>query len=235
MRIAIYTLTRDRLEYTKHCFQQLKDRAGMEYDHYVVDNGSEDGTQDWLVENRADFRHLILNTKNEGISKASNQALEAIFSVHNQTENLNYDLVIKMDNDCEVLSPNMLGQVAEIYQDIKSRPFEAGYVLSPYVEGINRQPTRGGTTMKGGRQIGLTAIVGGLFHIVPGHIYKEYRYPEQLPKAWGQDDHFCDWVKKQGGQVGYIEGLKVNHYETTAGQAERFPEYFARKREEEKQ
>ena len=60
-------------------------------------------------------------------------------------------------------------------------------------------------------------------------------YPETLPKAWGQDDHFCNWTKSKGCKVGYIEGLIVNHFETTDGQARRFPEYFERKFKEEKE
>jgi len=40
MKIAIYTLTGDRLEYTKYCFDLLQKKAGYSYDHYIADNGS---------------------------------------------------------------------------------------------------------------------------------------------------------------------------------------------------
>lgn len=223
-KIAIYSLTRDRLAYTKHCFQTLKEKACYPYDHYVIDNGSTDGTVEWLKENEKDFKKVIYNPENAGISRASNQALDEIFKEQ-------YSLVCKLDNDCEVISDNILGQIVEVFKDVKD--FSGKYVLSPRVEGISNQPIRGKYEMLSGRRIGLTAIIGGLFHIVPAEIYAQYRYPIILPKAWGQDDHFCNWFKQNGGNVGYIEGLVVNHYETTDGQAKRFPEYFERKKNEE--
>ena len=229
MKIAIYTLTRDRLEYTKHSFSTLKEKAWYDYDHFVIDNGSTDGTQKWLKANEDSFKKIILLPENIGISKGSNLALQAIYKAGQ------YDLIIKMDNDCEVVSDNILGQIAEIYTDAFNQEFNCQFILSPRVEGISRQPKRDGGTQLAGRTVGYTSIVGGLFHIVPTKVYKKYTYPETLPKAWGQDDHFCHWAKKTGCKVGYIEGLVVNHFETTDGQARRFPEYFERKFKEEKE
>ena len=226
MKIAIYTLTRDRLDYTKRSFESLAKKAGCDYDHYIIDNGSEDGTVAWLNSNLNKFQYVLCNAENKGISGASNQALDII------SETDDYDLIIKMDNDCLVISENILGQVAEIYSDIPEHA--AKHILSPYVKGINNQPMRARYIMYAGRRIGLTGIVGGLFHIVPGEVYKNYRYPEKLPKAWGQDDHFCNHIKSIGCETGYIEGLIVEHMDTTDGQAKKYPEYFIRKAKEEK-
>lgn len=231
MNVAVYTLTRDRLDYTKYAFQTLAEKAGHSYDHFIIDNGSVDGTVQWLKENEDKFKRIIYNAENLGISKASNQALDAIFGIdkpheHNHTF---YDLIIKFDNDCEVLSENIIGQIVEIYQDQIEKNFAPRYVLSPYVEGLTKQPHRGRFVQLCRRRVGMTGIVGGIFHIVPAEIYANYRYPDNLPKAWGQDDDFCHYVKTHGGEVGYIEGLKVNHYETTTGQAQRYPDYFKHK------
>jgi GT2 family glycosyltransferase len=225
MRIAIYTLTRDRLEYTQVCFERLRLCAGADFDHYVVDNGSTDGTRLWLCDEYRPKR-LILNPSNAGISVASNAALAAI------TEHGEYDLIVKMDNDCAVQTPGILAAVTEIYRDPKA----VLYVLSPRVVGINRQPSRAWDTELAGHRIGVTAIIGGLFHIAPAALYQRYRYPVDLPLAKGQDDDFCRWVRdaNQDAEVGYIEDLVVEHYETTDGQALRFPEYFRRKWREEK-
>ena len=57
-KIAVYTLTRDRIEYTKECFAMLESKAGIEYDHYIVDNGSQDGTVEWLKENEIGRAHV---------------------------------------------------------------------------------------------------------------------------------------------------------------------------------
>ena len=45
---AVLTLCRDRLAYTQHCFETLRDNAGCDFDHFVLDQGSMDGTDEWL-------------------------------------------------------------------------------------------------------------------------------------------------------------------------------------------
>lgn len=225
MRVAIYTLTRDRLGYTKRSFASLAENAGHPYDHYVIDNGSEDGTVEWLKENESTFKKVVYNEENHGISKASNQALKELLPG-------DYDLIIKMDNDCLVTTKNILKTIVGVYEG--RGKFAGEYVLSPYVKGINSQPTRGGQVGLSLHEIGLTSVVGGLFHIVPRRIYAEYQYPENLPKAKGQDETFCHWVKQNGGIVGYIEDLVVEHMDGTDNQAKEYPSYFERKWQEEK-
>lgn len=223
MKIAIYTLTRDRLEYTKHCFASLSRNAGYPYDHFILDNGSTDGTQIWLQNQK--FHHVTLLPSNIGISAGSNLMLNEIFKG-------NYDLIIKMDNDCEIVTTNILVPVVKIFKTL--RKWNESMILSPHVIGINKQPSRAYFTKRSGWRIGITGIVGGLFHIVQSNIYRKYSYPDALPKAWGQDDHFCEWARVNNIMKGYIEDIIVNHYETTNGQCARFPEYFERKWKEEK-
>ncbi len=226
MKIAIYSLTRDRLQYTKDCFASLRENAGMPFDHYVFDNGSTDGTKEWIDENEAAFKWHKWSVINRGISGASNLCLDAILRG-------DYSIIIKVDNDCYVRTPNILPQICAVAA-------EAGdnWILSPRVEGINKQPKRVRTVDIGGHPVGETGIVGGLFHIVPASVYRRYMdaggYPEDLPLAKYQDDRFCHWWRKQGGHCGYIEDLVVEHYEGTDAQAKRWPEYFSRKWAEEK-
>lgn len=224
MRVAIYTLTRERLDYTKHCFALLKEKAGIEYDHFIVDNGSEDGTREWLSGQR--FKQVILLPQNVGISVASNMALKNIYNAGP------YDFIVKMDNDCEIVTNDILLKIT----NISSHAIGEGkyYVLSPRVEGLYRQPKRYDYTTINGWKIGLTGIVGGLFHVVPYLVMQHFYYPENLAFARGQDETFCEWANKSGFKTGYVEDIQVNHYETTRGQAERYPEYFERKYIEEK-
>lgn len=231
MKVALYTLTRERLEYTKHCFSVLREKAGHPFDHFVIDNGSEDGTREWLLENAKDFKAITTFSENKGISEGSNQALRMIYN-QEEFSGEKYDLIIKMDNDCEVVTDNLLQRIVRIYET--TIEFQPQYILSPRVVGINHQPSRNGQEVILGQYIGLTAIVGGLFHVVPRDIYKQFWYPLDTAKARGQDDAFCAWANSNGIRTGYIEELIVNHYETTDGQARRYPKYFERKWQEEK-
>jgi GT2 family glycosyltransferase len=233
--VAIYSLTRDRLEYTKACFASLQEKAGLPFFHHiVVDNGSEDGTAEWLrmvyKPTNPDQIHIIPLDRNYGISRGSNVALEAIFKAMPRV-----DVICKVDNDCLVISDGVIRELARLVDPAAAAgPFGERWVLSPRVEGITRQPTRARYGGRAGYRVGFTAIVGGLCHVAPAELYRTYRFPETLPLAAGQDDHFCHWVKTHGGQVGYVENMIVQHYETTDGQAVRYPDYFKRKWAEEK-
>lgn len=223
MKIAIFTLTRDRLDYTKRSFQSLKEKAGYPYDHYIIDNGSTDGTQEWLKEQK-DLIILSLNKENQGISKACNRALETILKK-------DYDLIIKMDNDCEIVSTDILKELVEIYQSIP--PFFIKFMLSPRVEGLNYQPERIDRMEINNHPIGITNIIGGIFQPMLTECYKQYRYNEDLPKAKGQDEDINTWFKIMGGQMGYIEDLVIEHMNGTNQQMKDYPEYFKRKANEE--
>lgn len=223
MKVAIFTLTRDRLDYTKRSFASLKDKAGYPYDHYVVDNGSTDGTQDWLREQN-DLIVIAMNQENKGISNGCTQALNTILKK-------DYDLVIKFDNDCEVISSDIIKELVDVYKSIP--PFHYKFMLSPRVEGLNNQVPRFQQIEIAYHPIGLTNIIGGIFQPVPTECYKLYHYDQKLPKAKGQDEHLNGWFKAMGGQIGFIEDLIVQHMDTTEGQKKAYPEYFIRKEKEE--
>ncbi len=222
MKVAIFTLCRDRLAYSQHCFELLWQKAGHLYDHYVIDNGSEDGTVDWLMANRHRFKRVVFNGENEGIGVACNMALDLIGT--------GYDLICKMDNDCEIVTPDLVAKMVAVYSGAGGQPF----LLSPRVEGIRRQPKRDHNVNLAGHIIGRTGIVGGLCHWLQADVYQRYRYSTKLPKAWGNDGHFCDWAYRQRIPIGYVEELVVNHLDTTDGQALKYPDYFERKFREEK-
>jgi len=113
--IAVFSITYERLEYTKLCFESLYHKAGVSFSHFIVDNGSTDGTQEWL-ENpdpmgatwcMPESRTLIFNKENRGISIASNQAINAIFKGDVPSlpgSRINYDIIVKVDNDCLFLT-----------------------------------------------------------------------------------------------------------------------------------
>ena len=225
-RVAVFTLTRDRLEFTQICLASLRDRAGYPFDHFVIDNGSEDGTQEWLTQEAKASRIAYLETlsENRGISYGRNRAIDII------QERGGYDLIIKFDNDCRVLTEDILGRIAGFYQHAAED--DRTFVISPRVVGIVNQPARHGTGQEFGEKFGLTGVVGGLFQVVPSSLYDNYRFPKDLPLALGGDAAFAKWLVGKAS-VGYLEDLVVEHYLTTEGQVGRYPDYFTRKYQEE--
>lgn len=213
MRVAVLTLTRDRLGYTRHCFERLTELSGVPYDHYVLDQGSEDGTPDWLM--RQSFRHVSLLPRNLGIVAGVNYLLTHV-PVHQ------YDVIVKVDNDCELTQQNTLRDVCQLVM-------EAGdALLSPRILGLRNPPAATGEFTVAGETILDIPQIGGIFLAVPASIYTEgFRYDESNPAE--DDVQLCWWWRGQGGRCGYVKRLEVWHYETTDGQWKRHPEYFRRR------
>lgn len=222
MKVAIYSATRDRLDYTKHCFATLREKAGHPYDLYVVDNGSEDGTQDWLRETASDYAGLILNEKNRGIRGAFEQIREHL-------KDKPYDLVISFDNDCEVVTDGILAKVSALLKGIDMEH----WILSPRVDGLSYPPQPRDTALLNGAKVGVVdENVGCIFMIRDYADFMEFPLPAEISLGYGLDQAICHWHRSQGGRVGIIPGLVINHYETTKGQIERYPDYWQRKLEE---
>lgn len=221
MRVAVLSVTRDRLRFTQHCFASLRENAGIDFDWYVLDNGSTDDTVEWLRDQP--FHVLIEAPTNLGISVAMNELLR---SVEGETEPPYepYDVIVKIDNDCELVTPSALRDVCQLVNDY-------GLILSPEIHGLRQPPaTIGGTPLKlGDRLVDEKQQIGGVFLAAPSSVYDEFRYSESNP-LWGGDDvEICAWWRQSGGRCGYVRGIVANHYLSTDGQAEKDPVYYERK------
>jgi hypothetical protein len=206
VRVAVLTLTRDRLPYTQHCFATLRENAGCDYDHYVLDQASEDGTVDWL--NEQDDLDVTFASENIGINQGLNHLLD--YSVDLDE----YDVVVKFDNDCELMTPNTLRACCV-------RALATDMILSPSIHGLrNPVPTIGLY-----EDVDVTPIVGGIFMATPAYVFRSgYRHNPRVG-LWGSDDSdLC----RHFGRCGYLRGYHANHYLTTDGQHADIPHYFER-------
>lgn len=91
----MYTVTRNRLLLTRLSFDKLCRWAGIGFDHFVADNGSDDGTAEWLRE-RAEtgqIKGLYLSPVNLGQNLATNYLLDLM------KDGEPYDWVVRWDND----------------------------------------------------------------------------------------------------------------------------------------
>ena len=208
-RVAIYTLTKDRLKYTKRMFAALERFTHRHYDHFVIDQGSKDGTVEYLK--TRSLKKLILNKENTGISHGSNQALDAIHS--------DYDYIMKLDNDAEILTDNWLEEIVKLLVLSNGQG-----ILSPYVEGIwlYEDPDRTGMPRSrfiqvNGHTIGLTTHLGGISVMAPWFAYKDFRFDENDTLSRQQDVSFSRHVTQNGYALGYCEDILIKHMDTTKG------------------
>ena len=224
MNILIWTMTRDRLDFTKHCFQTLEEKACCyPYDHLIIDNGSKDGTVEWLKENKDNFVDIIFNEDNKGVHIGWNMAKRYV-----EEHRDDYNLIIKMDNDCEIVTNNILVDIIRIFDE--GPGFYTDFLISPRVEGIANQPQRFQYRDIGGYKLGMTGYIGGLFFCCRTELFLDVKMDKTKPMGRGADSHFCMNMMGKGIFIGYAEDLVVNHYLTTVGQGEKYPKYIERKR-----
>jgi len=219
MKVALLTLTRDRLEYTQHCFGALVQHAGCRYDHYVLDQGSRDGTVEWLTQKwrpaARHHRHVVEAGHNLGIHRGWNELLDRI-------EVSSYDVVATFDNDCELVQPGTLSALADAVHHTQ-------WLLSPTVRGLLHPPAAGAPQQVGAYMVAPFACMGGICRAAPRAFMHRFRFNEDMP-LWGGDElHVGQQATARGFGSGYLTAWHVNHFETTAGQRERYPEYFERK------
>src|SRR5581483_89126 len=213
MRVAVLSLCRDRLWATQHCFGLLQALAGTPFVHFVLDQGSEDGSEEWL---REDYQPMLLVEMkgNVGISRGINILLDGIHVD-------DYDLIVKFDNDCELTQPDTLKVAAEL---VAAHP---EWIVSPHILGLNDTVQISHEETIDGVRVGVIGRIGGVFMAAPASLYQTYRHDINNP-IWGMDDvHLGAYWQQQGGRLGYLLDYPASH--NTQWQRTQDPVYFERK------
>lgn len=165
---------------------------------------------DWLLANTD--ATITAYSENAGICPALNAMLDDV------CEAADYDVIVKIDNDCELVTPNTLRDICDL---VMARDA----ILSPWIRGLRQPPAPG----ESDGVVTRMSVVGGIFCAVPAWIFRDgYRHPI-LPTLDGEDFNLCQLYP---GLVGYVDGYEAWHYETTDGQHARYPDYFARREQE---
>jgi len=239
LKVAIYTLTMNRLEYTKKMYEAINKTAEYEFDWFVIDQGSTDGTKEWIKSLTRDAQIHINNDKekkitqarvqlkfrlypaNVGLAKGWNNIVDFIKSEGE------YDIIIKIDNDAEMMTPGWLRAMIDLYD--RNRRL----VLSPYVEGLDGSP--GGVLrqratgespylMINDTVLGVVPNLGGIVFATPIELWKTFKFDETY--QGNKDFIFSQYTKQQGYSLFYMEEFRVWHIDGTKGQQAKFPEYF---------
>ena len=214
IKVAVYTITHNRLDYTKRAFDTLRRKAGVEYNHYVFDNGSTDGTVNWLQEQ--DDITLLCNDQNIGQHAAANELLRRIREAKES-----YDYILRFDNDCFMRSKRLLSRLIEV-----SKQLQDAAILSPYVTGLNWQPDRFAEQKVDGYKLGFSEILGGIFRLHPAKLLDSFSFDVRQPMGFGEAAQIAKHCVNKKIAMVYVENLFVSHGESTQIQEQKTPEYF---------
>jgi hypothetical protein len=235
LNIAVFTLTRDRFSYTRKCFDRMREMDDCDWDHFVWDNGSQsedDVMREYLLGLKGSGRihGLHLHPHNVGILPAAIATVNHILEYHKK-----YDVIIKIDNDCWFDTNDPISTCAEVV----SAEFNHNgnlFLVSPEVHGLKAGVRRTGKlSMVGGEHPFRQIYIGGIFHCAPREVFSRF-IPElkkkNAPLVRGWDNAINGWMEEHGNGYGYLLEHRVDHLNTTVGQEEELPDYFARQKRE---
>lgn len=213
MNISIYTFTMGREKYLLKNVNSYPQRDNIE--HHVCFQGCSPIN----LPNKC-ISHLW--DTNVGIASGMNKILPL----------LKGDIIMKMDDDCEIISSNFFDHVTEIHS------LKPDLVFSPYPVGLINNP--GGVKGHGHEVIYSEKLdtyytlryvyhVGGFARISPGFT-KNWKFQHDLlPGMSGNEDgQFSAMCRSQNIKMAYLENaIIVEHQESTLGQHARYKEdYF---------
>lgn len=140
MRVAVLVPCYRRPEYTEKCIRALEE--AQEYrdtDFYLIDDGSNDGTDEILKGARLP---KIVEIRQDNIGLRN-----TIIKFFREVEGRGYDYLVKMDSDCTV-PKNWLRDILEVFQSSDAEilspnvfPSNAAFKYGENVEGVPYRPS----------------------------------------------------------------------------------------------
>jgi len=192
--VAVLYLTYNRLEYTKLSLKALLENTEYPFELHIVDNGSTDGTQEWLEQQRDLFpeviRSLTLNNENRGLAAPTNEFWDRTGT----------DLIGKVDNDT-LVPKGWLSKLVEAHLNSDRLGVIGGFHFQPedFVESLclDRLLNVDSVGILRDRHIGgCCYIMKRKVQQVIGHIKVD---PQRKIMGWTEFQHAID-------NAGYLNG-----------------------------
>ncbi len=188
--VSIVVIAHNRLDMTRECLQSIKG-ATPDHELIFVDNGSTDGTAEWVKANTR--AKVIENEFNLGVPKARNQGVRASSG--------NY--VVLMDNDC-VVQP---GWLDDLFRPIKKGASISG--IEAWQMGPDHAPIK---QCKSPRE--RYDYLGGACCMFKREVFETAGLlDEGLSPAYFEDVDLSIRAKKLGHRLEWVPTPKVRHRE----------------------
>lgn len=208
--VTVAVVTWNRLELTRQCLDSLAACKAHWWRLAVVDNGSTDGTPEYLEHLRRsgiiDF--LALLRSNTGVATAQNLAWASLPGSH----------YVKIDNDVVVRHPSWLEALLDATEE-GNRVAMAGYRLCPWHEGRPVRLADGRTFLRG-------TTCGGGCVCVPRWAHEQLGFWNEDYAPYGYEDNEYGFRANLAGLLtGYVPHAHVSTLDAKGGESERRDPY----------
>jgi GT2 family glycosyltransferase len=208
-RLNLAILTYNALAYTKLCLDSIQRNTRNEYNIFVLDNGSTDGSRAWLAQNKGENFYYEEATENLGVPGGRNRLIELIDPLLQKD-----GFVIFLDNDME-LKP---GWDEDYISFLADHP-EVGIVSAHGHRMVVRQMYRELLPAPAYTAPVDVACGGFACWIRAATIRAVGPYDTKLGKFWHEDDDYSVRALAAGFEVYAMPHAKVVHHEHKSGAA----------------
>lgn len=215
-KISIIILTWNGLEFTRQCLESLKKNTDYpDYEIVVVDNGSDDGTVEYLES--LNWVKLIRNDKNMGFVRGNNVALS---KVDNDVLLLNNDVIITDSNWLSRLnrtahSDKKIGLVGCRLINGNGRLLHAGTYM-PVPDFWGQQIGSGEKNVNQYNMIReVEGLVGACFYIKRA-VLQKIGFLDDDYFSYFEDTDYCLKAAQAGFKIVYDGGVELTHLENTS-------------------
>ncbi len=220
MEISMAIVTYNNMATIKKCIESIYNYSMKpEMKFYIIDNGSTDGTKEWIKENYPDIR-LIQNIRNIGFGRAHNQILPYMTKGYHFI--INPDIEIKEDvvsslidymeknTEVHIVTPEIRNPNGSIQYLPKNDPSIRYLIISkiPGFHYLRKQYTRQEEDMTVPTDIEFCT---GCFFCIRSQTYKAVGGFDNRYFMYFEDADLSRTIRKRGNRVVYYPLVDVYH------------------------
>ncbi|MBQ7457382.1 MAG: glycosyltransferase family 2 protein [Desulfovibrio sp.] len=199
MKAHIGIVTWNRLHLTQICLESLFAKTRGNFTCTVVDNGSSDGTIDYLKALSASTPNVTIRllSRNMGVSVASNLAWDDAGEA---------DFFVKLDNDVEILDSDWLVRLEHLYQENPTIG-PLGYKLCSWHTGSSH-------TLSDGTKVLTVPCCNGACACIPRPLFEKLGFWNEGYGVYGFEDLDYSWRALRVGSLPVyadVEKALVHH------------------------
>ena len=215
-KLSIISRTYNRLEYTMQMVKQVHDLAGSaNYEHIIIDQGSTDGTREWLKsikkENFYDKLRIILNNSNIGDAGGIHQGIKIA----------KYKYVMQLDNDCMPITYDFINNLVDM---IEVDPTKYGAIMM-YREGVNTHILSNDKCIINNHECMIVSKVTCAFIVDKNNLTDSSIWSSHTKIGWGF--RVSKLLKSKKLQLAKALDVKLMHIDGTNLQSRKFPLYHS--------
>ena len=169
--VNIITVNFNQLVYLKYCIDYLYNNTEYPFHYTIVDQNSNDGSREWLIENQKKLGFdIVLFNRNTGVAFAHNYVWRAYPEEH----------YLKLDPDTLVLNKGWLKTLVKISEE---NPDVVG-AMGLNVEPINYEPS----ILSGENVQFKNGNLGGACCFIPISTWRDLGYWDYWGQLYGEED-----------------------------------------------